>query len=747
MTRRILCLILLVLCVVYCKKKSTSKASPTKTQDSSAALSTCSASLALAQDKNPPPPNVPAEHANKLSIDSVTASLVDDAGTQNLLVTMTPTTASAMPEDLKDRVADFPRLSICDSTGKCLAEQKDGSIVTQANAKASIDFPQWSGVISLPADFSGNLQIKATACTYVRKPGPRGYLVPSGKTQCSSQWVISTPAVLKRDVQVATGNSAKLAQYYAIKGQIRALMLNLEDPAKKYLDAIGEAGPQSPREVALWSMAKGILRDTGLNSVMFSEKLWTLALDEAPDGSPSFAGLKSASTLGLADSADPCATSIPNSADVTTNSNGDIIPPTATVVQVQTLVSTVVNTVVNTVVDTVTQNSVRTVTTVNTVTHVETVTDTTPVGSFPVPFQFQTPNSQCFYANTNGLTEANMSSAPFEVAACSTRTRWQAYSLSPSATPKPGPGSLLVATATCQAWDKVDAVTAKSASTREVKRNFENCLCLSFNSTETTPEDRLNLKTCNTSDPMQRFVTNRKKEGSNLVAFSSVTAAYDAADNATDAADNATERAAATNACMYLDETTPKMGSCDNTQYFPLDYTIPPAPEQDPEVVTYSNTLYFYGIGKNPVERWSWLFTVGGPLLSAFSIYEGVQWYKQQQVVNKVRNATVDEKVSVIDTKPTPFYKRDALVEKTIADEKNKKDIKREQKSIRKTKAIKTGIAGVLGATFTVLGPLMYSGVIQLASDADSEFSDVITQTLKKYNDLQTQQTAILNSL
>ncbi len=321
-----------LLSLVACKKStSSSKSSPPASTN---LQPVCGAQLAMAQDNNLPPPNVPGglglagtNPIDQLTV-SATVNWIDDNGLQNLMVTAQP--EGSIPS-LEDRVADFPRMQICDNgnPGKCLSRVNGALTIVAKSDSAYIDFPEWAGVVTIPSALSGTLFVKAKACTYVRAANTTGYLVPTGNVLCSSVWTNADPSPVSRSPQ--SGGQYQL-QLVAIKDQIRQAVQDLVAPARAFLDLVGT--PLNDAEAGLIGVAKGILRDPYIAGVVFSEGLLDNFANQANLGTGGSAG------LALADNSCTSSAALPTPPLNTYRDVASTVTTTTTATSITTSVTT-----------------------------------------------------------------------------------------------------------------------------------------------------------------------------------------------------------------------------------------------------------------------------------------------------------------------------------------------------------------------------------------------------------------------
>lgn len=333
-------------------KKDTKKASTQSTATPS--NPSCPVNLSLIEIPESPP-NVPEGQMNQLGLDfSVEPVVQGDVTNYYLSITPRPIAPwEGMPSELKDRVADFPRVSICNADNKCLAINSRSQISSQKNAE--FDFPFWSGIVSIPADMSGTLTFKARSCTYVRTKSASGQMVPSGNVVCSARQTPASPKEVERAKPnaVTAGNTIRARQ---LELSIMNLGNYLFPFAQAYLGSLGGIEPASDVEKILVKLAQTIAYDPHQVGAFLASPLY----EDFEDS------VKEEKGLNLAD--DPCVASLNTNQDypgvepvtpVVNDPNGNLIPQDQTVVttEVQTQTQTIVQTQVTT------QNNTVTVTT------------------------------------------------------------------------------------------------------------------------------------------------------------------------------------------------------------------------------------------------------------------------------------------------------------------------------------------------------------------------------------------------
>lgn len=315
------------------KKKAEKKAA------SSAAKAACPVNLSLF-DATPAPANVPEEHMNQLGLD-FTVEESDEGGVTNFLLTLQPKEIvpwSGMPDELKGRLADFPRVSICNQGGTCLAiDTKTRKISTKSNAE--FDFPFWTGIVAIPETLTGTLFFKARSCTYVRQKDPKsGEMVLSGKSVCSTREIPADPGEIQREKPDSSAAS-KALQTHQVELAILGLGPYLLPFAQSYLASLGGADAPTQAEQILAKLAQTITRDPYQVGAFLAGPLYDSFQDEVKNGR---------NDLALADASDPCnsalitsqavSSSEPVNPAIVNDSEGNLIS-TATV----TLTETVTN--------------------------------------------------------------------------------------------------------------------------------------------------------------------------------------------------------------------------------------------------------------------------------------------------------------------------------------------------------------------------------------------------------------------
>lgn len=520
-----------LLCLISCKSKTSSSKSSTP----SPSLPVCGTQLALQQDSNPPPPNVPVSTAlaapsliDQLTV-SATVNWIDDSGMQNLLVTAQA--VGSIPS-LEDRVADFPRFQICDSgsPAKCLT-RVNGKLTSVAKSDdAYIDFHKWAGILVIPPSFSGTLFVKVKGCTYVRASNAAAYAAPTGSVLCNSMWTNADPSPLSRTLQKTSGQCQ--LDIDSIKEQIKIATTSMVAPSNSYLELINNQ-PQNEMETGLVGVAKGILRDPGITSAVIGEGLLDNFASQATQGSTGATG------LALADSSCADSNLLPTPP---LNSNNDIASTVTT-----TTTATTTATSITTSVTTQTVNNTATMTTTTT----QMAVSTQPSVVIP-SFKFKptTPNqtdsrqiTQCL-GSTDGISITYVS--------CDTAgTDWIFQSLSGALSQiqwkgnTPAPASASGSTTT----------TAVTGSQKCISRSKDN---------------KLSLIACSSADATQYFAASAQADG--LFIVKAVTVAYGQLD-----VSKATESdyAAATAGCLTFGTALNFNINCQGATEFAFELPLP----------------------------------------------------------------------------------------------------------------------------------------------------------------------------
>jgi len=319
----------------------------------------CKANLALA-DIPIPPPNVPAQFRNNLGFSEFTVTPSDDNGVTNYTLSFIPN-SSSMPDDLKDRVADYVKVSICNTKDLCLAIDSQYQLVSkQVGADTDLLFPYWTGDIGLPADIYGSLVIKARACTYVRtKDESSGISYPSGE-QCSDPIKYSgTVSRPKPDVNAA----AVALQNYKKQAMIIGITHHTLPAAQAYISSLQGKAPSDESDAMLFSIANTIAYDPNQFSSFLTDPMYSQLVAETESATAGASG----DGLGLASADDPCAKAVsslkqeqeeekkeeqaseapsppdPSTPDLNEDASGVLLPP-APEPQVVTVYKTVVET-------------------------------------------------------------------------------------------------------------------------------------------------------------------------------------------------------------------------------------------------------------------------------------------------------------------------------------------------------------------------------------------------------------------
>ena len=295
------------------------------------------------------PANVPAQHMSSLGLDFSVESATQN-GVVNFLLSIIPneiTPYNGMPDELKGRTADFPRVSVCDAEGNCVAI-KNNEFVAQKGG--TFDFPFWSGIVALPASMKGTIFFSAQACTYVRaKDEATGLMLPSGKSVCSPVKIKADPAQIYRpasDPDSVANTMVPRNLQLAILG----LGTYLYPYAQAYLASLKGAQPTEQMDQILAKLAAIIVNDPSQVGAF-------LAGSDYDEFRSSLTSPESDSGLALDNSTQTCQQAV---ASALTNNAPTPVPPPNNTPEGTLTTQTVTNTETTTQLSTVTVSSVTT---------------------------------------------------------------------------------------------------------------------------------------------------------------------------------------------------------------------------------------------------------------------------------------------------------------------------------------------------------------------------------------------------
>jgi len=332
-----------------CKKSSSSSSAP----PSSAASGTGSCPVNMGLLTVPKAPaNVPAANMNQLGLTFNVSPAVDSSGVTNFNLSITPNPINpwdGMPSNLNGRLADFPRVSICDANSNCVVVNSSNKVVSQKNG--SFDFPFWNGTVAIPNSMTGTLFFKASACTYIRNANGTIQAAPNNMV-CGTYQTPASPAEIERPALPSGATNAELQQM-GLQYSILSLGNYLYAPALGYMQGVQ---PNDQAGQILSEIAQNIVQNPYAVGAFLGGPLYSDFQSQVQGGG-------SSSSLQLAGtSTDPCTQALSGTAapvpSSLTNSNGTLIgPSTVTVTNTTTGgVTTVasVETVQNTLTETTT---------------------------------------------------------------------------------------------------------------------------------------------------------------------------------------------------------------------------------------------------------------------------------------------------------------------------------------------------------------------------------------------------------
>ncbi len=302
-------------------KKSSSSSSPSKPVTAAAPTNTgCPPPNLALLNTTPPPPNVDPSKINLLNLDFRVQSALDTKGASKFLLNINPIPAPA----LGDRVADFPRVNICELT---------------KNNCVTFDFPFWSGIVRIPKKLEGKtFQFKASACTYIREQDPQSNLwVPTSKYRCSKLRA-ADPKVIGRSSQEPTSEALQIQE---VQKDIIGLADYLLPFAVNYEKSLAGVTPTEDSKKILDGLAKSIIREPKSVGAFLASDVYRDAYETVVKEA------KSGGALHLADSG--CPVISPSTVTVTNTTPGEINTVIQTVAGATTTVVKSSTTTLNTV--------------------------------------------------------------------------------------------------------------------------------------------------------------------------------------------------------------------------------------------------------------------------------------------------------------------------------------------------------------------------------------------------------------